>query len=230
MDGVKRAARLRRERDRDLRSTTRSTGVVTAVVDATHVWVNVGSRQVKATLPASVGTLAVGSQVVVRLDNESVVESKLASVATGALWAGKLPSSPGTLTASAYTSLDMSSQTRNAGGLVPTFTGHCLIVPETRPWSLDLQIGYNTTSTSGDRLAGFWLNPPVTTWASSSTPSSGSWLRVRQVPAGGASTSVAALWRGVLNAGGLLMPIGRATAATGVSTNQWDTELTIEAR
>ena len=230
MDDLKRAARRRVEADRSLRPTKRTTGEVTVVVDASHVMVNIGTRQVKATVPSSVAGVVLGSQVVLREANESVIECVLAALPQGAMWAGNLAASVGTLTASNYLSLDMSSQQRTLGGLVPVWSQHCFTIPESRSWLLHLQSMFTTTSTSGDRLAGFWLNPNATTWNSSSTPSTGAWLRVRQVPAGGVSTGVDALWQGWLDAGSLVMPIARATAATGISTNRWDTELTIEAR
>ena len=63
------------------RSTTRSTGAVVSVADATHVWVDIGARQVKATVPASVSGVAVGSQVLVRVANESVIEATLGGLA-----------------------------------------------------------------------------------------------------------------------------------------------------
>lgn len=230
MDDLKRAARKRAEADRALRPTKRSTGVVTSIVDATHVWVNVGTRSVKATVPSSVSALAIGARVLLREDNESVIEAALGSYATGALWAGNLAASVGTLTASNYTSLDMSAQTRSGGGLVPVWTGHCLTIPESRSWQLHLQATFTTTSTTGNRLASLWLNPNATTWDSASTPAAGSWLRVRQGSAGTASTGIDVLWSGWLDAGSLVMPLARTTSATGISTSQWDTELTIEAR
>lgn len=75
MDDLKRAARRRAEADRALRPTKRTTGVITAIIDSTHVMVNIGTRQVRATVPASILGVAVSSAVILREANESVVEA-----------------------------------------------------------------------------------------------------------------------------------------------------------
>ena len=77
MDDLKRAARKRAEADRALRPTKRSTGVVTSIVDATHVVVNVGTRSVKATVPASIPGISIDAEVILRVANESVIEAVL---------------------------------------------------------------------------------------------------------------------------------------------------------
>ena len=75
------AAKSRRQRDLQIAGTKRTTGVVTEFVDGTHVMVSLGIREVKATIPVTVEGITLGSSVIVRESNSSVVEAILSGPA-----------------------------------------------------------------------------------------------------------------------------------------------------
>lgn len=138
------AARRRKELDRQQRSTRRSTGVVTSMPDATHAVVNIGTRTVAAVIPASVHGVGVGTAVVLREGNESLVESALS----------------GTVGFSAYINTTVSlagggslTYTRVGGWLVDydpldmfdETTGFA-VVPQTRQYEVAAALPFTTVS------------------------------------------------------------------------------------
>lgn len=138
------AARRRKDLDRALQQTRRTTGVVTAVVDPAHVWVNVGTRTVKAVVPSSVHGVGVGTTVVLREGNESLVESALS----------------GTVGFSAYINTTVSlaggaslTYTRVGGWLVDydpldmfDETTGVAVVPQTRQYEVAAALPFTTVS------------------------------------------------------------------------------------
>jgi hypothetical protein len=145
MDDLKRAARKRAEADRALRPTKRSTGVVTAIVDSTHVVVNIGTRSVKATVPASVRGVGEGTAVLLREGNESVIESALsATVAFSAYITGSvtLAAAGGSV---AYTRIGGWTVDFDPLNLLDETTGFG-VVPQTRVYEVAASLPFATVS------------------------------------------------------------------------------------
>lgn len=223
------AARRRKEMDRQQRSTRRSTGVVTSMLDATHAIVNIGSRSVSAVVPASVGGVGVGAAVMVREGNESMVESVLtAGIAPGSYWVGKASSV--SLSAGVYRSADFSTFVRGSGSpdFSPVFDSHRFQLPVAGHWKARLKAQFDNTITTGNRLAGWLLNPAANTYSSSSAPSTTYRLEWSKIPGGSDFVTVQVEATAWLEATDWLMPIVRSTGDHALDTNSWESSIRLE--
>ena len=145
----------------------------------------------------------------------------------GGLWTGTMSGSisSGSVTASQYTSMLMSTETANSGAFAVSFSGHAFSVSVAGYYRIDLQVGFDNTSTSGNRMAFLLKNYTATTLAGSSP--SGYYIRAAKSAASSDSTAVAIGWSGYLTTTDQIMPGFRATTVTGIMGSQPDTELAI---
>lgn len=145
----------------------------------------------------------------------------------GGVWTGTMSGSiaSGSVTASQYTSMLMSTETADSGAFVVSFSGHAFSVSVSGYYRIDLQVGFDSTSTSGNRMAFLLKNYTSTTLAGSSP--SGYYIRAAKVAASTDTTGVSVSWCGYLLATDQILPGFRTTSVTGVMGTQPDTELAV---